>query len=294
MMANWNELLDEVNGSDNPISYLETRRKGFLEEIASKTGRNVIAYYSAWLTKTAVANTGIIDIDQHAFMQAVYGMDKSNGLDLILHTPGGNVAAAESIVDYLHSVFGDNIRAIIPQMAMSAGTMIALSCPEIIMGKHSSLGPVDPQVNGLSCQEAIDEFNQAVAEVTANPASLGLWQVRIAKYDPTFLVSCKNALEWSRSYTKKWLGKNYGLDDSAAEDMAKSFVDHSESKSHSRHLPVAQCRSIGLKIVDLEDDQVLQDLILSLHHCFMIYFDRSNAFKAVENHLGARYIRVQN
>lgn len=55
------------------------------------------------------------------------------GLDLILHTHGGQIAATESIVHYLRSIFGNNIRAFIPQLAMSAGTMIALSCKEIIM-----------------------------------------------------------------------------------------------------------------------------------------------------------------
>ena len=72
----------------------------------------------------------------------------------ILYAPGygdmgiGDIAAAESIVDYLHLIFGDDIRAIVPQMAMSAGTMIALSCPTIIMGKESNLCPVDPQFHG--------------------------------------------------------------------------------------------------------------------------------------------------
>ena len=42
-------------------------------------------------------------------MQAVYGLDKSKGLDIILHTPGGNTAATESIVTYLRSLFGNDI-----------------------------------------------------------------------------------------------------------------------------------------------------------------------------------------
>ena len=293
-MASWNEILKEANSLANPIAFLESKRLKYLKALSAKTGRNVITYYSAWLTKPTIANIDIVDADQNAFMQAVYKMDKKKGLDLILHTPGGNIAAAESIVDYLHSIFGDDIRAIVPQMAMSAGTMIALSCKQIIMGKHSSLGPVDPQFNGLSCQEAIDEFNQAITEVAANPAAQGLWQVRISHYPPTFLVSCNNALEWSRSYTKKWLARNYRLDDVAAEEMAKPFVNHSESKSHSRHFPSSQCKEIGLNILDLEEDPSLQDLILSLHHCYMINFDKSNAFKAIENQLGARYLRIQN
>ena len=293
-MASWSELLYEANCSANPIGYLDNKRKELLAEIFNKTDRNIITYYSAWLTKPNIANLHIVDGDKNAFMQAIYGMDKSKGLDLILHTPGGDIAAAESIVDYLHAIFGDNIRAIIPQMAMSAGTMIALSCPTIIMGKQSCLGPVDPQYHGLSCQEAVDEFDQAVAQVSKNPQSLGLWQIRISKYTPTFLVSCKNALDWSKSYTKNWLARNYHLSDDDADKMSKPFVDHSESKSHARHISVDQCKSIGLNIMDLETDDVLQDLILSLHHTYMIFFDKSTAFKAIENQIGARYLRVQN
>ena len=293
-MASWSELLSEANRLANPIDYLDAKRQELLKSISNKTGRNIITYYSAWLTKPNLANLHIVDGDKNAFMQAIYGMDKTKGLDLILHTPGGDIAAAESIVDYLHSIFGNDIRAIIPQMAMSAGTMIALSCPTIIMGKESCLGPVDPQFHGLSCQEAVDEFEQAVAEVSANPASLGLWQIRISKYTPTFLVSCKNALDWSKSYTKNWLARNYRLDDNAAENMAKPFVEHSESKSHARHISSEQCKSIGLNIEDLENDNELQDMILSLHHTYMIFFDKSTAFKAVENQNGARYLRVQN
>lgn len=73
-------------------------------------------------------------------MTVIHQLDRNKGLDLILHTPGGDTAATESIVDYLHNMFGNNIRAIVPQLAMSAGTMIACSCKEIIMGLQSSLG----------------------------------------------------------------------------------------------------------------------------------------------------------
>lgn len=294
-MASWSELLFEVNKSGNPIDFLNAKRLSYLQEISKITGRNIITYYSSWLTKPpTIGNQGIADADKNAFMQAIYNMDKSKGLDLILHTPGGDIAAAESIVDYLHLIFGDNIRAIIPQMAMSAGTMIAISCPNIIMGKESSLGPVDPQYNGLSCQEAVDEFNQAVQEVSINPRSLGLWQVRISKYTPTFLVSCKNALEWSKSYTEKWLSHNYKPDEVDTKKMLNFFVEHSESKSHARHFSIDQCKEIGLHVIDLESDEALQDAVLSLHHLYMIYFDKSTAFKAVENQLGARYMRVHN
>ena len=73
----------------------------------------------------------------------VFG-DGKNGLDLLMHSPGGSPDAAEAVVNYLRSKFTD-IRVIIPQAAMSAATMLACAANRIVMGKHSSLGPIDPQ-----------------------------------------------------------------------------------------------------------------------------------------------------
>ena len=161
-MPNWGEVLSEIQGTrvDNPLDLV---RRKYLRVMNEYTGRNVIAYYSGFLQKSTGA-VSVDDNDKNAFMQTVYGLDKSKGLDLILHTPGGNTAATESIVDYLRKIFGNNIRAFIPQIAMSAGTMIALSCKEIVMGKQSNIGPIDPQFGGISCAGVIEEFNNAVNE----------------------------------------------------------------------------------------------------------------------------------
>ena len=159
-MPNWGQVLNEIQGMriDNP---LDSIRRKYLKTMFEYTDRNIITYYSGFLQKPK-DNTAIDDNDKNALMQAVYGLDKTKGLDLILHTPGGNTAATESIVNYLKSVFGNNIRAFIPQIAMSAGTMIALSCKEIIMGKQSNIGPIDPQFGGISCAAVIEEFQKAV------------------------------------------------------------------------------------------------------------------------------------
>ena len=52
------------------------------------------------------------------FMTTVNGIECQKGLDLILHTPGGDPTAAEVIVNYLRSKFNSNIRVIVPQLAM--------------------------------------------------------------------------------------------------------------------------------------------------------------------------------
>ena len=151
-MPSWKVIGDEVSALG---SAWDVVRRNYLALLHQRTGRNVIVYYSGWLQKGHLESAGfrgfgIDDSDKNGFMATIHKLDRAKGLDLILHTPGGEVAATESIVDYLRSMFGTDIRAIIPQLAMSAGTMIACSCREIVMGKQSSLGPIDPQFGGLA------------------------------------------------------------------------------------------------------------------------------------------------
>lgn len=292
-MPNWKEVLSEINEVakrkvPNPIDFV---RRKYLNEIYKFTGRNVISYYSGWLQKPSSSDLEVNDKDKNAFMLNIHKMDRSKGLDLILHTPGGDLAATESIVDYLNLMFGNNIRAIIPQLSMSAGTMIALSCREIIMGKQSNLGPIDPQMGGVACQAVIDEFKRAKADIKENPESANLWHAIISKYHPTLLGSCQNAIEWSEKLAFDWLKRNMcNLDENLTKKILKEFSDHKTNKSHSRHISINKCKEIGVSIIDMEDDNHLQDLILTVHHSFMHTFSNTKAIKIVENHNGIAYI----
>jgi ATP-dependent protease ClpP protease subunit len=293
-MPNWIEVLQEIqlehqkNPNLNPI---DTVRRKYLLKIHQKTNRNVIAYYSGWLQKPSAPDTAVNDKDKSGFMLAINKLDKSKGLDLILHTPGGDIAATESLVDYLYSIFDKNIRAIVPQISMSAGTMIALCSKEIIMGKHSNLGPIDPQMGGLACQAVLDEFEQAKEDIRANPHSAALWQVIIGKYHPTFLGACKQAIEWSVEMVEKWLVFNMcHADPSKVKAILKTFADHKKQKSHARHISKKECEEVGLNITSLEDDQELQDYVLTTHHAFMHTFSSTASVKIIENHTGVAYI----
>ena len=169
-MAGWDDILRELG--DTPSQTDIVRRK-YLKALSNYTGRNTIAYYSAFLTRS-VAGTDINDSDMTGFMNALKGMDCSKGLDLILHTPGGSPAAAEAIVSYLRSKFHNDIRVIVPQISMSAGTMIACAAKVIIMGKQSSLGPIDPQFNGIPAYNIKAEFEEAKADLAVHPETLNI------------------------------------------------------------------------------------------------------------------------
>ena len=59
-----------------------------------------------------------------------------------------------------------------------------------------------------------------------------------------------------------------------------------EHKTHGRPISAALARGQGLKIVPLEDDQLLQDKMLSVYHAVMLTFEKTNCVKIIESHEG--------
>jgi hypothetical protein len=310
-MPSWNKILENIETSRDKFA-LDTIRQDYLKQLSKVTGRHTIAYYSGWLQNQNNPSLGIDDLDKNAFMAVIYSMEnkKEKGLDLILHTPGGQVSAVESLIDYLHFMFSTNIRAIVPQIAMSGGTMLACACKEIMMGKHSNLGPIDPQFGSIPAVGVIDEFNSAVEGVKENPASTPLWQTLINKYPISFLGKCQQAIDWSEEIVKTALEKCMFKDTENPKEMASTVTtflsSHKETKAHDRHITMEQCKKIGMKIIELEkvatttnlkgiNDNDFQDIVLSIHHCFMIAFSKNSGIcKIVENQYGKNMINVVN
>lgn len=292
-MPNWSDILKEINQLGSPFDIL---RRKYIKKLSSYTKRNVICYYSGFLQKPELGvNVAVNDNDKNGLMSAINGLKPEKGLDLILHTPGGDTAATESIVDYLWQKFSGDIRCFVPQMAMSAGTMIACSAKEIWLGKHSSLGPVDPQFNGIAAHGVLEEFQRAHYEITNDPRTIPVWQPVIAKYPPAFLGECEKAVKWSNELVSTWLARNMLKEDPEKEKKIQSILtelgDHSVSYAHNRHLSAQKCKDIGLVIRDIEDEQALQERVLSIHHIYSHTLSSTPAFKIIENHNGKAYIQ---
>jgi len=210
-MPSWGELLREFQLSTNvggePIlaSPLDELRTKYISLLSNKTNRNIIAYYSGWLRSSKTQNIDINDSDLTGFMNAIKGIDCTKGLDLILHTPGGSPTATEGIVKYLHSKFKGDIRVIVPQMAMSAGTMLACSAKTIIMGKHSCLGPIDPQYGGIPAHNIVTEFTEAKKDLDKNIRSKSYWELQLNKYPAAFLYTVLDSIRLSSTLSTEWL-----------------------------------------------------------------------------------------
>lgn len=270
-------------------------RSRYLERLHQKSGRNVIAYYSASLARPNTYGLEITDEDKNGFMMAVHGLDRSKGLDLILHTPRGSIASTQSLVHYLRRMFSDDMREIVPQIAISAGTMIACSCRSILLGKQSNIGPIDPHLRGIPAYGVLHEFEKACREVREDPSRTDMWHAIISQYRPTFLTQCENAIAWSNQFVQEQLEQVMfrGEPDARAkaEQVVRRLSDFSDNKTHERHIHSDEAKSIGLRIEDMESDQELQDLILSVHHCYIHLLASTPAVKVVENHIGSSLVK---
>ncbi|MEL5258576.1 SDH family Clp fold serine proteinase [Serratia nevei] len=293
-MPNWNEVLAEMSVLGQRTSPLDVVRKKYITKMSKHTGRNVIAYYSGFLQKNTQSISHLLsmtDDDKNGFMSAINGMDPDKGLDLLIHTPGGDIAALESLGQYLRAKFGTNIRAFVPMIAMSAGTMLACCAKEIVMGKQSNIGPFDPQMGGIPAHGILEEVDKAKKDILDDHRLLAFWQFNLQKLHPTFIGECEKAIKWASEIVSEWLVSGMFAGDTDAQQKAEHICsklnDHSTTYAHARHIHMDKARDIGLKIVALEDDQKLQDLVLTIHHSYMHTFGSSSAVKIIENHNGS-------
>jgi len=126
----------------------QASRLRLLQQLERSRGSRVIALIHR---EETVAILGIplvryIDIqDSEEVLRAIRLTPATLPIDIVLHTPGGLVLAAEQIARALRDHPG-RVTVFVPHYAMSGGTLVALASDEIVMDPHAVLGPVDPQL----------------------------------------------------------------------------------------------------------------------------------------------------
>ena len=138
---------------------------------------------------------------------------------------------------------------------------------------------------------------RACKEVKDDPSRIPIWQSIIGKYGPTFLSQCENAIDWSKEFVENQLESVMFKGDAKAKSKAKTIVkkltDYKGNKTHQRHIHFEELRDMGLKVSLVEDEQALQDMVLTVHHCFMHSLMNTTAFKMIENHKGSAFVKHQ-
>ncbi len=300
-MPTWGKILQELGTSaasrGGQPDWDAVRRK-YITALHALTGRDTIIYYTDWMGSGGKPGVSIVLGDMQGMMEVNKDLH-GPGLDLILHSPGGSAEATASIVRYLRTKFSD-IRVFVPLAAMSAATMWALAGDELVMGKHSQLGPIDPQMVTADGQyhparAILQQFDRAKQEIAANPSLLGAWVPILQAYGPSMLQECERAETLARSLVEQWLSAYMLRGDrrrvSKARAIAKWFSEYGANQSHALGIGRGEARARGLRIADLEADPALQDALLSVHHATILTL-AGPAAKIVENQLGRAWVQI--
>lgn len=140
-------VLLQLFGSRGP----EKQRAALLGQFEAERKSRVIAmiHRQEGGSILGVPVTASISIDDsEAILRAIRLIPPEQPIDIILHTPGGTVLAAEQIAKALVERKG-KVTVFVPHYAMSGGTLIALAADEIVMDANAVLGPVDPQIGDM-------------------------------------------------------------------------------------------------------------------------------------------------
>jgi hypothetical protein len=121
-----------------------------------------------------------------------------------------------------------------------------------------------------------------------------LWQPIIAKYTPTLIGEYQKAIKWAETVVTEWLVTGMFKNEAEPADAAKKVLtelgSHALTLSHARHISTDKAQSLGLKIMALEFDQKLQELILTVHHACVQTLTETPALKIIENQMGVAFI----
>lgn len=239
-----------------PADSKDNLQKALLEKIEGKTGRPIIAYLSGFRGERAL----MTQEDKSALVNTLTGLDRKNGIDVIIHSPGGFAEAAEMLAHILHAEFA-HIRFVVPHSAKSAATMLCLSGHEILMYPSSELGPTDPQISGPisgPAQSIIDGFNDIKKSIEREKKMNGAFIPLLNKMDVATIKRCQNAIAYGKKLVKEWLReymfKGQPRAAMKAAAVAKFFSSHNLHLTHGKPIKLDDLQKRGLNVKNIITD----------------------------------------
>ena len=264
-----NELNADVIFYHGPIlSYCFQHFRDFVEEVSEKSKKN----------------------------RNVSGQSERNSLALILRTGGGSAEITERMVDVIRYHY-QKVYFVVPEMAMSAGTILCMSGDKIYMDYSSSLGPIDPQVQLPDTGELVPALGyiDKVSEIE-NKDNLSQYDVIMLKtIDLAKLALFEQAKDLSIDLLKDWLVKykfkdwtvhrtdtnkrgnqvTYEEKVERAEQIATDLANHKKWRSHGRSLDINKLKELRIEIDDYSDNENLRKCIREYNDPLTGYIDRT-------------------
>lgn len=229
-------------------------------------------------------------------------IQKRPKLIVIVDTPGGYSQVVERIADYMHRHF-QAVEFVIPNRAMSAGTILAMSGDEIWMDYFSVLGPIDPQIEGpkgelIPAHGYLIQYERLIKKSKSGKITTAELQFLIQKFDPAELYQYEQEMNLSVTLLRQWLvqykfrkwdttegkGKKVTLKmkQKCAENVAHNLNNTTKWHSHGRGISMEVLRrDVKLRIQDFGEDDAKNTSIREYYKLLMDYMNKLNSRVAV-------------
>jgi membrane-bound ClpP family serine protease len=233
------------------------------------------------------------------FIEKLKEESANNRLVVFLNTPGGNAETVEKMVEIMRFHYAE-VFFVVPDFAMSAGTILCMAGDRIFMDYSSSLGPIDPQVwNGKEFVPALgylDKVEQLLAKAKDGTITQAEFLI-LQSLDLAMLSRYEQPRDLTVTLLKKWLVQykfkdwsTHGTDpkkvgqtvtpadkQARAEEIAKLLGDNKTWHSHGRMISAVTLQSVvRLKIDDYSADTTLRALVRAYNDLLVEYIARSN------------------
>jgi hypothetical protein len=242
--------------------------QGLVRQIQEKTGRTLICYVDT-------SDDGISRDDTLGFADLLHNVGDGQPLDLLLHTRGGDIDETEKIIKLIRPVVGNaEFRAIVPDMAKSAGTLMILAADVVLMSDTSELGPIDPQIthvgaNGerrrLSVLTYIKTYDELKKTLEANGNDVTA-HIMMNKLDPATLRHCQFVRDRARNLAENLLKQGmFRITPGNYTKIPSDLMDTDQWQTHGQVIDAQDARRIGLNVQALDRRDPLWDAIWTLY-----------------------------
>lgn len=228
------------------------RRQDLIRSIEKDTGRQLICYVAG--LATAISRDDVLFL-----VDVLHNVRPNENLDFVLHTPGGDMDAAEKLISMVRNVVGTaELRVVVPDFAKSSGTLMALGADVIMMSDSSELGPIDPQIvlndgNGnrmvTPIQSYLDAYAEKVKAIEQNPQDIAS-QLMLQKFEPARVKLFQSARQRALKLAEIQLSTGMFRPPKSGNftAIAESMMDPLKWQSHGQMIGHAQATSLGLTV----------------------------------------------
>lgn len=228
-------------------------RQQTIRKIDNDTGRQLICYVSG-------RHTHIHRDDIVFFADLLERIPLGSNIDLLLHTPGGDMDVAEKLVSMIRAKTSQaDFRVIVPDFAKSAGTLIAIGGDVALMSDTSELGPIDPQITvndahsgrvSHSVQALLDAYESYANALRNDPSDMAA-RLMLGRLDPGTLNLCEAAKQRARQLAEKHLNRGMLRSQNGTmtyTNVAAALLDTKKWYLHTQVIGPDDAKTIGLNV----------------------------------------------